>query len=134
MIERPAAGDTDVRKFGLLFAALGVLVGAYMAWKGSGRLWIPFGLAGIFLVTGCAIPRMLRPFYAAWMRFASILAWVNTRVLLSVFFLLVLTPIGLVMRLMRKDLLDKKIDHPAKSYWVKRAPGAKGHKNYEHLF
>jgi Saxitoxin biosynthesis operon protein SxtJ len=134
LIKQPVAGDKEVRKFGLLFAALGVLVGAYMAWKGIRSLWIPFGLAGIFLLTGLAIPRMLRPFYVAWMRFASILAWINTRVLLSAFFFLVLTPIGLVMRLMGKDLLDKKIDRSAKSYWVKQAPGLKGNQSYEHLF
>lgn len=134
MIKQSMTGDKEVRKFGLLFAALGVLAGAYMAWKGSRSLWIPFGLAGIFLLTGLAIPRVLRPFYVAWMRFASILAWINTRVLLSVFFFLVLTPVGLVMRLLGKDLLDKKIDRAAQSYWVKQPPGVKGHQSYEHLF
>jgi len=128
------AGDKEVRKFGLLFAALGVLAGTYMAWKGIRTQWILFGLAGIFLLTGLVIPRVLRPLYTAWMRFAWVLAWINTRLVLSVFFILVLTPVGLVMRLTGKDLLDKKIDRSARSYWVKRPTAPKERQSYEHLF
>jgi hypothetical protein len=134
LTERPVTERKEVRKFGLLFAALSVLAGAYMAWKGFQGLWIPLGLAGFFVLTGLSMPRVLRPFYVVWMRFASMLGWFNTRLLLTVFFFLVLTPIGLVMRLSGKDLLDKNIDRRGKSYWVKRPPGPKVPQSYEHLF
>lgn len=134
MTEQPIAGVNEVRKFGLLFAALGVLAGAYMAWKGIRGLWIPLGLAGVFLLSGLGMPRVLRPFYLVWMRFASILGWINTRLVLTAFFFLVLTPIGLVLRMMGKDLLDKSIDRRVRSYWVKRPPGLKEHQSYKHLF
>ena len=68
------------------------------------------------------------------MRFASLLAWINTRVLLSVFFYLVLTPVGVLMRLAGKNLLDQRMDRTAGTYWVKRTGETKSKKSYEHLF
>jgi hypothetical protein len=134
LTEQPIAEAREIRKFGFLFAALGVLAAAYMVWKEIPGLWIPLTLAAVFALTGLGQPRMLRPFYVAWMRLASILGWINTRLLLTVFFVLVLTPIGLVLRLMGKDLLTKRIDRSRRSYWVKRPHAVKEHQSYEHLF
>ena len=134
LTEKQKAGKRELRNFGLLFAALGVLAGAYMVWKGYRSAWIPLGLAGVFLLTGLSLPRALGPFYRSWMRFAAMLAWLNTRLLLSIFFFLVMMPIGLVMRLFGKDLLNKRIDRSAASYWIKRDLTAKDKQSYEHLF
>jgi len=134
LIEKPEAGNEEIRKFGILFAVLSALVGVFMLWKGSRDMWIPFGLAMVFLLTGLLIPSVLRPFYVAWMRFAFILAWVNTRLLLSVFYFLILTPIGYVMRVLGKDALGRKMDRSAATYWVKRDPGPKPKESYRHLF
>lgn len=134
LTEKPKAGGRDVRHFGLLFAAVSALAGVFMVWKGSRGIVIPFGLAGLFLLTGLFLPGVLRPFYVVWMRFAAVLAWVNTRVLLSVAFFLVLTPIGRVLRLLGKDPLDRRIDRTAATYWVKRESGMKEKQSYEHLF
>jgi hypothetical protein len=124
----------EIRNFGLLFAALGVFAGAFMVWKENHNFWIAFGLAGIFLLTGLLLPRLLGPFYRVWMRFAGLLAWVNTRVLLTVFFFVVLTPIALMMKLFGKDLLNQKFDRSAQSYWVKRTGPGTDKESYEHLF
>ena len=110
----------EVQKFGILFAAICALVTVYMAWRGN-QLWPYFsGGAVFFLVTGFIGHAILRPVYIGWMKFAFVLGWVNTRILLGLFFYLVLTPIGLVLRLTGKDLLGLKIDRTASSYWIKR--------------
>jgi hypothetical protein len=134
LTERPKTGRKEIRSFGLLFATLSVLAGAFLIWKGNQHFWIAFGIAGIFLLTGLFMPRVLGPFYRIWMRFAAILAWVNTRILLTVFFMVILTPIGLIMRLLGKDLLNQKFDRSAQSYWVKRPADRKDGASYEHLF
>lgn len=134
LTENPKAGTREVRNFGLLFAALGILTGAFMVWKGNTGAWVAFSLAAAFLCTGVFLPRVLAPVYRSWMRLAAILAWLNTRLLLSVFFYLVVTPIGLVMRFMRKDLLQQRIDRTAPSYWHKRTAGETEKERYEHLF
>lgn len=134
MTNRPATELKDTRNFGFLFAALGVLVGAYMVWKGNQHALIAFGLAGVFFLTGLFIPCVLGPFYRTWMRFAALLAWVNTRILLTVFYIVIVTPIGLIMRLLGKDLLNQRIDRSVQSYWVKRSADRKDSASYEHLF
>ena len=125
---------TEVRKFGLLFGALGAPLGAYWAWKGN-PLWPwPVAAAALFAVSGVAAPRLLRPVYVAWMKLAFVLGWVNTRVLLSVFYYLVLTPLGTLLRLFGKDFLDERIDRTASSYWVQREDAPFDPQRYRRLF
>ena len=113
-------GPGEIRKFGILFALICAAVGGYLFWKES-ALWSWFGIAGaFFLVTGLFVQAVLRPVYSGWMMFAFVLGWVNTRILLGVFFYLIITPLGFVMRLAGKDLLDQKIDRQASTYWKKR--------------
>lgn len=52
------------------------------------------------------------------MKFAHALGWVNTRILLFLFFYLVITPVAVVTRLIGKDLLAQRIDPDADSYWI----------------
>lgn len=124
----------DIRKFGLLFSGICVLVGGYLWYReNTAWQWLA-GAAGFFLVTGLFFHPVLRPIYVVWMKFAFVLAWVNTRILLGVFFFLILTPLGLVMRLFGKDFLDEKIDKQATTYWKRREPAPLDPKRYENLF
>ena len=58
------------------------------------------------------------------------LGWLNTRLILGLVFYLMITPLGLLIRLAGTDLLDEKIDKKAESYWKKRPP-APGPARYE---
>ncbi len=59
--------------------------------------------------------------YGWWMAFARALAFVNTRILLTLFFVIVIGPIALVLKLFRKDFLERRVGSSA-SYWKKREP------------
>jgi hypothetical protein len=63
---------------------------------------------------------VLKPVYSAWMKCARVLGWINTRFLLCVAFYLVITPIGLVLKLCGSDLLEMKIDIHKETYWKKK--------------
>jgi hypothetical protein len=128
------SGRKEVRKFGLLFAAIGLLLAAWLLYKGSAAWVWPAGGGLFFLLTGMFAYPVLRPIYAGWMRFAYVLGWVNTRVILSLFFYLVITPIGLLMRLFGRDPMHRKPDSTVASYWVKREDSAFDVKRYENLF
>jgi hypothetical protein len=128
------ASPSDIRKFGYLFAVVGVLIAAYMLYRGHGGWpWALVG-SGLFLTTGLFLKPVLKPVYIVWMKFAHVLGWINTRLLLGVFFYLVMTPLGLFLRLLGKDLLDQKIDRSARSYWVKRERVKLDPARYEQLF
>ena len=83
------------------------LVFALLAW------WRAYPTAGLVLSTigallvgfGLAAPSALRAPNRVWWRFAQVLGWVNARILLTVFFALVLTPVGVVMRLFGRSPL-----------------------------
>ena len=79
-------------------------------------------------------PVSLKPVYIFWMRLAFILAWINTRLILSILFYLIFTPIGIGMRLFGGDLLDKKIDKNKESYWIKKEKAAFKQSDYERQF
>jgi hypothetical protein len=134
LIERIDTSRKSLRKFGLLFALISAFATGYFLYKGSG-VWIwTAGAAIFFLVTGLAAQPVLKPLYVAWMTFAIILGWINTRLILGIFFYLILTPIGLILRITGKDLLDKKFDRGAETYWKKREKREFDPARYERLF
>lgn len=80
-----------------------------------------FAVIALFiLIIGLTSPLLLKPFHTLWMGIALIVGWFISRILLTVIFFIVLTPIGLFMRLLGKDPLDKKIEPEKQSYWIKK--------------
>lgn len=117
-----------------MFAAICAAAAAYTAYGGS-PLWPWLGGGGaFFLLTGLFMEPILRPVHTAWMKLAHALGWLNTRLLLGLFFYLIMTPVALVLRLAGKDLLHRRLDRSARTYWVKREPVQLDPERYERLF
>lgn len=124
----------EVRKFGILFAVILTAAAVYFRYTGK-EYWHWFLVAaGAFLLTGHIADRLLRPLYMIWMKLAFFLGWINARLILGIFFYLVMTPIGIVLRLTGRDLLDRRVDRRAASYWKKREGEAVPRGQYERLF
>jgi Saxitoxin biosynthesis operon protein SxtJ len=103
-----------------MFAGIGVLLAGFNFYK-EGSAWpVILACAGLFLIGGLFGTPLLRPVYILWMRFASLLAWVNTRIVLGIAFFLVLTPIGVLMRIFGKDSLGLTMEPKRDSYWIRR--------------
>ena len=114
------ADPQDLRKFSWTVGGAILLFGALLAWRDVSwypwLLWIGGVLAGV----GSVAPVLVRPFFWAWMSFAIALGFVMTRVILTVFFFVVLTPVGLFFKLIGRDALHRKIDRGAATYWLKK--------------
>jgi len=113
-------GKPELRKFGLLvggvFLALGLL---FLLRHKAQYPW--FLIPGILLVlAGTAVPGVLKPVYLAWMSVAIILGFIVSNVILTLFFFLVVTPIGLVARASGKDFLRLRLEPKARTYWIPR--------------
>lgn len=113
------------RKFGLSLAAAPALLLALLGWRGTlapptaGLLaLLPAALACAALVR----PRALRPVYRAGMRLGHVLGRVVGRVLLAALFVVMVTPLGLLLRVLGKDLLRLRRPHDAKTYWQPARP------------
>lgn len=103
------AGHTDERTFGWSVGGVLTVIGALQWWRGRPMTAEVFGGLGIvLLVAGTLAPAALVLPNRWWRRFAHVLGWINARVLLTLFFFLVLTPAGVIMRLLGRDPLARR--------------------------
>ena len=90
---------TTLRKFGLVVGSVFVLLGVIFLLRHKAH-WPYFVWPGVALmVLGAVLPRLLRLVYLAWMTLAVLLGFVVSHVLLTLFFFLIMLPIGLIARL-----------------------------------
>ena len=118
MMRQPKKTKKELRKFGLVMTVPLALIAGYLWWKGGGAYPYVLGAAAFFLLSGLLVPQLLRPIEKVWMKFAEIMGAIMTRVILSVAFYLMITPLGLVLRLMGKDLLHLRFEEGRESYWM----------------
>jgi len=69
-----------------------------------------------------------------WMKFAEVLGWVNTRLLLGLTYIIILGPISLIMLILRKDPLRKRMNKRATTYWISKAPADNSLEAAKHQF
>lgn len=131
-----AGSDTkELRRFGIIMAVAFGVIGGLLLWRGREHYFWFLILSGAFLLLGIAVPNLLRPAYKTWMTLAGIMGWFMTRIILIVLFYLVVTPIGLLMRLLGKDFLELKLDRSsAVSYWIPREGPKPEAENYSNQF
>ena len=115
-LDRPKT-KTELRNFGFVMAAAFLIISSIAFWKDNPIGIVFLSISVVFAITGLIYPSMLRPLEKAWMKLAYYLSIVMTTVILSLVYYLILTPIGLVMRMLGKDLLKKKLDRSQSSYW-----------------
>jgi hypothetical protein len=96
------------KAFGVSVGTVLIAASAYAAWRGHERLALAGAGLGLGLVlAGWFAPRLLRWPSAVWWRIALVLGYVNTRIILTVVFALLLTPIGLIWRVIGRDPLGR---------------------------
>jgi len=111
----------DLRNFALIWTFIFTVISVFPLIKGEGelRLWAII-VAAAFLIIGLFIPNILKYFYIYWVKFGEIMGNIVSKVILTLLFFIVFFPVGLVFRLMGKDLLSKKLDKNTNSYWINR--------------
>ena len=111
----------DLRRFGIVLAALLALIGGYLWYVGAvGMAQLVHAASLVLLGTGLALPIALKPIYFPYMWLARIVAFVNIHLLLGLVFYTLFMLIGLGMRLLGRDPLDRKIAPDEESYWQRR--------------
>lgn len=126
--------DCDLRKFGLVVGGVFVMLGLLFLWRHAGRTPYFAWPGGVLMLVGLVLPRLLKWVYIVWMSLAFVMGFIMAHVILTVFFFLVITPLGLVARLFGQDFLGLRLDRAAKSYWLPRSQKAKTPTYYERQF
>jgi hypothetical protein len=124
----------DLRKFGLTVGIALCLFGALFWWRGKDFYIYLVAIGGAFILLGLAVPIILKPIQKVWMTFAILLGWVMTRVILSILFFVMVTPIGMIAKLFGKDFLSLKFDKEAETYWLPKDIDKSGTRDYENQF
>lgn len=97
------------RSFGVSVGGVLIAVAAYFAWRGrADRATVLAGIGALLVILGLIAPRLLKYPSMAWWKMAMVLGHVNARVILTLAFLLLLTPMGLLWRLIGKDPLARQ--------------------------
>ena len=108
------------RSFGLLFFVVFLIVSLWpLTHEGSIRIWSVI-VSAVFLILGLINSRLLTPLNVLWFKLGMILGAIISPIVMGIVFFLVVTPTGLILRIMGKDLLNKKYDKEKETYWIKR--------------
>lgn len=111
---------TELRNFGVI---LGALFAAFFGLLPLIRhhhalhIW-PWCLAAVLWILALLRPSMLSYLYVAWTRLGWTLGWLNTRIILTVIYALLIVPIGTVMRLWGRDRMGQRFDRETTTYRV----------------
>ena len=123
MSSRKRSESQEARRFAWILSALLTALSAFAWWRGhEGRAVGCLVAAALALVVALAVPRLWLRFFRWWMKFAEGLSWISTRLLLGLFYYLLITPTALFMRVVRRDALDLAWKDGRPSYWIDREP------------
>ena len=119
--EEAVAGSSD-RSFGLVFAAVFLVIGLWPLLRAEGPRGWALVLAAVFLAAALLKPDVLAPLNRLWLKFGLLLHRITNPIVMGVIFFLAVTPTAIVLKMAGKDPLRRKIDKQAPSYWIERTP------------
>ena len=111
------------RSFGVLFCIVFLLIAFWPVFKTNNiydlRLWSVV-FSAIFLTLGVLESKILTPLNIIWIKFGIFLGKIISPIVLAILFFLVVTPIGFLLKIFKKDILNLEINKNTKTYWIKR--------------
>ena len=108
------------RNFGLVFFIVFFIVSTWpLTNEEPVRIWSAI-ISSVFLILGLMNSKLLTPLNKLWFKFGMILGAIVAPIVMGFVFFLVVTPIGLVMKIIGKDLLKKRYDKKKATYWIIR--------------
>jgi len=105
------------RSFGIVFFFLFLIISLYPLTNGTEIKKWPLIISLIFLILGLINSQILNPLNKLWFKFGIFLGKIISPLIMGIIFFLVVTPIGLLMRMLGKDILSLKYNNN-QSYWV----------------
>jgi len=118
---KPAQGSTD-RGFGLMLALAFTLLGLWSVRAGGQIRVLPLVTGSVLFAVALLRPRLLRPLNRAWTKLGTVMGRVVNPVVMSALFFLVITPAGVILRLLGKDPLRLRTALSASTYWIESDP------------
>lgn len=121
----------SLRKFGIIIGIILITIAIIFLWNSVSWKVMLLTLGGILLLNGIFLPNNLKDIYKIWMGFAFALGWIVSRIILTILFVFILTPLGLLAKLFGKEFLDINFSKKNKSYWIQKKEEAA---DYEKMY
>ncbi len=107
------------RNFGIVFSIVFLLISLYPLLKSEDIRVLSLVVSFIFLILGIFNSKILSPFNKLWFKFGLLLGKFVSPLIMMIIFFFVVTPIGILMRLFRKDVLNLKFNNK-ETYWIEK--------------
>ena len=107
----------NLKKFGITIGMILLIFGIFF-WFNNNDVYVHFLIFSVlFIIISLIFPIILRPLQKLWMGTALIIGYIISRIILSIFFYFVITPVALILRLSKRNFLDIKLKDK-ESYWI----------------
>ena len=116
------------RSFGIVFSVVFLLISIYPLINDENIRYWSLLISLIFLILGILNSRILTSLNIIWFKFGLFLGKIFAPLIMGIIFFLIVTPIGLIMKFFKKDLLNLKFNKD-KSYWIKKTGSKSKMKN-----
>ena len=112
--------QTSVKSFGILFFIVFLLIGLWPKISGEElRLWSVI-TSFIFLILGLINSKILNPLNKYWIKLGELLGKIIAPIVMMIIYFIIVTPIALLLKIFKKDILGLKLDTKVDSYWVQK--------------
>ena len=107
------------KNFGIVFFAVFLLIALYpLTNQEDIRIWSVF-ISLFFLILGLLNSKILTPLNVLWFKFGILLGKIVSPLIMGIIFFAVVTPIALMMKMLKKDLLNLKYNNK-NTYWIEK--------------
>ncbi|MBD1141551.1 hypothetical protein IDH31_00180 [Pelagibacterales bacterium SAG-MED32] len=113
--------NNNTKNFGIVFSIFFFLLSLYLFYSKSDIYYSLITLSAVFLMISFTYPNLFYYPNKFWMSFGYLIGSITTPILLSIIYFILIFPIGMLLRLFNKDVLDKKINQNDKTFWKSSA-------------
>jgi hypothetical protein len=133
-IQKIKSTTKELREFGFVVGGVILALSGISYWRHGAVLWGWPAAGAVLVVLGAVFPAVLKPLQKVWMGLALVMGAVMSRVIISLIFFVIVTPLALVLKAQGKKLLGRGADPGVASYWNLRGPESANPKRCEKQF
>lgn len=119
----------DLRNFALIWAIIAAFFCLISFFREKEIYVYALVIAVLFVLIALIQPELLSSFYKLWLKVGEYIGGIFSKVIMFILFFCLFTPISLVLNLLGKDLINKKLNKQALSYWINRETQPQSMKN-----